>query len=122
MINPSEEESRPFDAPPAVSSVCDAAIELFSQLLPAQDLSTTVRTISHLIESSRSPKLDKNAGRRAAVIVNSVVAIVRTLRVAMALYHRQTKDTLGHSQVTSALGAFLKVSCHFITGSLAMSF
>ncbi|KAG1904032.1 armadillo-type protein [Suillus fuscotomentosus] len=103
-----KEESRSFNAPPPVSSVCDAAIELFSQLLPAQDLSTTLRTISHLIESNRSPKLDKNAGRRTAVMLNSVVAIVRTLRVAMISYHRQSKDTLGHSQVTSALGAFLK--------------
>lgn len=120
MINPLEEESRPFDAPPAVSSVCDAAIELFSQLLPVQDLSTTVRTINHLIESSQSPKLDKNAGRRAAVIVNSVVAIVRTLRVSMISHHRQAKDTLGHSQVTSALGAFLKVGP--IKTSLTMSF
>jgi hypothetical protein len=109
MIGPLEEESRPFDTPPAVSSVCDTAIELFSQLLSVQDLSTTVRTISHLIESSRSPKLDKNAGRRAAVIVNSVVAIVRTLRVSMISHHRQAKDTLGQSQVTSALGTFLKV-------------
>ncbi|KAG2366768.1 armadillo-type protein [Suillus spraguei] len=108
MINPSEEESRSFNAPPPVSSVCDAAIELFSQLLPAQDLSTTLRTISHLIESNRSPKLDKNAGRRAAVMLNSVVAIVRALRVSMISHHRQSKDTLGHSQVTSALGAFLK--------------
>ncbi|KAG0706406.1 armadillo-type protein [Suillus ampliporus] len=107
MINPLE-ESRPFNAPPAVSSVCDAAIELFSQLLPAQDLSTTLRTISHLIESNRSPKLEKNAGRRAAVMVNSVVAVVWTLRVSMISHHRQAKDTLGHSQVTSALGAFLK--------------
>ncbi|KAG1754151.1 armadillo-type protein [Suillus lakei] len=103
-----KEESRSFNAPPPVSSVCDAAIELFSQLLPAQDLSTTLRTISHLIESNRSSKLDKNAGRRAAVMLNSVVAIVRTLRVSMISHHRQSKDTLGHSQVTSALGAFLK--------------
>ncbi|KAG2133962.1 armadillo-type protein [Suillus cothurnatus] len=108
MINPSEEESWSFNAPPPVSSVCDAAIELFSQLLPAQDLNTTLRTINHLIESNRSPKLDKNAGRRAAVMLNSVVAIVRTLRVSMISHHRQSKDTLGHSQVTSALGAFLK--------------
>lgn len=108
MINPSEEENRPFNAPPPVSSVCDAAIELFSQLLPVQDLSTTLRTISHLIESNRSPKLDKNSGRRAAVMLNSVVAIVRTLRVSMISHHRQSKDILGHSQVTSALGAFLK--------------
>lgn len=113
MINPSEEDSRSFNAPPPVSSVCDAAIELFSQLLPAQDLSTTLRIISHLIESNRSPKLDKNAGRKAAVMLNSVVAIVRTLRVSMTSHHRQSKDTLGHSQVTSALGAFLKVSLHF---------
>ncbi|KAG1837702.1 armadillo-type protein [Suillus subalutaceus] len=108
MISPSDEESRSFNAPPPVSSVCDAAIELFSQLLPAQDLSTTLRTINHLIESNRSPKLDKNAGRRAAVMLNSVVAIVRTLRVSMISHHRQSKDTLGHSQVASALGAFLK--------------
>lgn len=41
-------------------------------------------------------------------MLNSVVAIVQTLRVSMISHHRQSKDTLGHSQVTSALGAFLK--------------
>ncbi|KAH7927705.1 ARM repeat-containing protein [Leucogyrophana mollusca] len=99
---------RKISAPPPTSSVVDAALELFSQLVPIQDLTSTVRTITHLVESVRSPKLEKNVGRKAAVLVNSIVAIVRTMRVAMALHYRHAKETLGHSQVTSALAIFLK--------------
>lgn len=87
----------------------NAAIELFSRLLPEQDLVTTTRTVSQLIELVRSPRLDKNAGRKAAVVINASVAIVRSLKYATANHYRQAKETLGHPQVTIILAAFLKV-------------
>lgn len=93
----------------------NAAIELFSRLLPAQDLATTTRTVSQLVELVRSPRLDKNAGRKAAVVINASVAIVWTLRYASVNHYRQAKETLGHAQVTTILAAFLKVRVHVVS-------
>lgn len=67
------------------------------------------RTITQLVESVKSPKLDKNSGRKAAVLINSTVAIARALRCAMESHSRQAKETLGHSQVTNPLASLLKV-------------
>ncbi|KAF8558426.1 clathrin-coated vesicle protein [Imleria badia] len=92
----------------STSAVVDASIELFARLLPIQDLTTVTRTVTQLVESVKSPKLDKNSGRKAAVLINSVVAIARVLRCAMESHSRQVKETLGHSQVTTPLASLLK--------------
>ncbi|TRM58754.1 armadillo-type protein [Schizophyllum amplum] len=96
------------EPPPPATSVVDTSIELFSRLLPLQDLSTTVRIITELLEHARSQKLEKNAGRKAAVFINSAVAIVMTLRIITATHSKQTRDVWGSSQVTSLLSPFLK--------------
>ncbi|KIJ69624.1 hypothetical protein HYDPIDRAFT_124270 [Hydnomerulius pinastri MD-312] len=108
LTAPTGDDHTLLNAPPSTSAVVDAAIELFSRLLPIQDLTTVTRTITQLVDSVKSPKLDKNAGRKAAVLVNSVVAIVRTLRHATTSHYRQAKETLGHSQVTTPLATLLK--------------
>ncbi|KAJ7675207.1 armadillo-type protein [Mycena rosella] len=97
------------EPPPATTSVVDTAIELFAQLLPLQDLASTVKIVTLLLESIRSPKLEKNAGRKAAVSINAAVAVVLALRQAMTTTQsRRAKDTFGNSQVTSLLAPFLK--------------
>lgn len=101
-----------LDCPPSSSAVVDASIELFARLLPIQDLTVVTRTITQLVDSVRSPKMDKNSGRKAAVLINSVVAIARALRCAMESHSRQAKETLGHSQVTTPLASLLKVAYH----------
>ncbi|KAF8761979.1 Clathrin-coated vesicle protein [Rhizoctonia solani] len=55
---------------------------LFASLLPTQEHSSVYSNVQFLIESCRSPKLDRNAGRKAAVLVNTAVALTRTLRIA----------------------------------------
>ncbi|KAF8630901.1 hypothetical protein AX17_005259 [Amanita inopinata Kibby_2008] len=96
------------ESPPPTTAVVDVAVELFSQLLPLQDLTITTRTINALLESVRSQKLDRNVGRKAAVFVNAVVAIVLALRNAMSVTHtKQARDALGNSQVTNLLSPFL---------------
>lgn len=87
----------------------DAAIELFSQLLPIQDLTSTSKIVSQLIDSVRSPKLEKNTGRKSAVSINASVALVLALRQATTSHFRHSRDTLGNAQITKNLGPFLKV-------------
>ncbi|KAF9228616.1 clathrin-coated vesicle protein [Gyrodon lividus] len=108
LSTPTGDTRAALNCPPSTSAVVDASIELFARLLPVQDLTVVTRTITQLVESVKSPKLDKNAGRKAAVLVNSVVAIARALQCAMASHYRQAKETLGHLQVTAPLASLLK--------------
>ncbi|KAJ7198315.1 clathrin-coated vesicle protein [Mycena pura] len=96
------------EPPPAMTAVVDTSIELFAQLLPLQDLTSTVKIVTLLLESVRSPKLEKNAGRKAAAFINAAVALVLVLRQATATQARRAKDTFGSSQVTTLLSPFLK--------------
>jgi len=107
----SQAESQVFEPPPAATSVVDAAIDLFAQLLPLQDASGTVRIMTHLLESVRSPKLEKNSGRKGAVLINAAIALVLALRHASTSHFRRARETFGSSQVTAVLASFLKVRC-----------
>ncbi|EIW85333.1 clathrin-coated vesicle protein [Coniophora puteana RWD-64-598 SS2] len=105
---PTLEEVLALDIPPPTTGVVDEAIVLFSQLLPLQDVTSTARVISGLVEALRSPKLEKSPGRKAAMTVNIMVAILQTLRLSTTIHYRQAKETLGNPQVTSVLAPFLK--------------
>jgi hypothetical protein len=89
--------------------VIDTAIELFSKLLPLQSVHSTVKVITQLVDSVRAPKLERNAGRKAAVFVNATVALVLTLRYATMTHFRQAKDIFGNIQITTLLSPFLMV-------------
>jgi HEAT repeat-containing protein 5 len=99
------------DAPPSTTAVVDSSIELFSKILPLQEPPALLKTINQLSDAVRTPKMDKNVGRKAAAYVNAVVAILMALRGAMQ-GTRQAKDNLGRPQVVTALSAFLKVGAH----------
>ena len=97
----------PEPAPPA-TAVVDAAITLFSQLLPLQDPSLCTKTVTQLAEGCRSPRLERNIGRKTAVFVNATTAIMLALRVAGSGAQRQAKETFGSQQVSSTLTELLK--------------
>jgi HEAT repeat-containing protein 5 len=102
-------EYKTLESAPCATAVVDAAINLFAQLLPLQDLASLSSTISHLLESVRSVKTDKNAGRKAAITINAAVAILLALRSATAQYFRQSKETFGKSAITTLLTPFFQV-------------
>jgi len=110
----SDSEYQLFEPPPPATAVVDTAIELFARLLPLQDLTSTVKVITQLVESVRSPKLEKNTGRKAAVFVNATVALVMALRTATTSHFRQARETFGSSQVTTLLSSFLMVRLPFL--------
>ncbi|KAH0586658.1 hypothetical protein H2248_007874 [Termitomyces sp. 'cryptogamus'] len=95
------------EPPPPATSVVDTAIELFAQLLPLQDLTSTARIITQLLESVKSPKLEKNSGRKAAVYINATIGLLLALRQATTSHFRQTRETFGSTQITSLLSPFL---------------
>ncbi|KAF8630604.1 hypothetical protein AX15_002831 [Amanita polypyramis BW_CC] len=99
---------RLIEPSPPLTAVVDAAVELFAQLLPLQDLAIATRTVNTLLDAIRSSKLEKNVGRKVAVSVNASVAIVLALRNATTSVHaRQARDILGSTQITTLLSSFL---------------
>ncbi|GAA5821540.1 hypothetical protein JCM11251_000898 [Rhodosporidiobolus azoricus] len=79
-------ESAAFDAlpgapPPAVGLV-DAALELFSLYFSLQEPPNQSALLQILSNNFKSFKLDKNPGRRQAIITNSITAVLGALRLA----------------------------------------
>ena len=105
----SDTEYQLNEPPPPATSVVDTAIELFARLLPLQDLTASIKIITQLVEFVRSPKLEKNVGRKAAVFINATIALVLALRNATVSHFRQARDTFGSTQITSLLSPFLMV-------------
>ncbi|KAI0054064.1 clathrin-coated vesicle protein [Auriscalpium vulgare] len=94
--------------PPAATQAVDAGMSLLARLLPQQEPSAASRLISQIIESVRSPKFDRNVGRKAAVQVNATVSFVLAMRQAMSSPSRQARDVFGNPNNSAALSAFLK--------------
>lgn len=101
-------EGQRQDLPPASTAAVNDAIQLFAQLLPLQDHASMTKTVAQLIEATNSAKTEKNTGRRAAVLVNSAVAVVLALRHA-STQTRQIAELVGHPAVSAPLADLLKV-------------
>ncbi|KIK61652.1 hypothetical protein GYMLUDRAFT_73165 [Collybiopsis luxurians FD-317 M1] len=108
QIDVSSSEYQMVEPPPPATSVVDSAVNLFAELLPLQDLGSITRAITQLLDSVRSPKLEKNIGRKAAVLVNAAIALVLALRTATTSHFRESRETFGSSQLTNLLSSFLK--------------
>ncbi|KAF8333580.1 ARM repeat-containing protein [Cantharellus anzutake] len=99
-----------IEPPPASTGVVDASIELFSLLLPNQTAEAAARIIHQVIDAIRSPKLDRNSGRKAAVRLNTTFAILCALRRAMRSSMRQAREVFGSPNVSSMILDFLKTA------------
>lgn len=111
-------------APPAApTGVVDAALELFSLLLPVQDLGTIERYVSRVIDSVKSPKLERNAGRKSAAVLNAAVGFILALRHSTQ-NSRRARDTFGSPQISQVLAKFAKVQsspcCGLLVASLTL--
>ncbi|KAI0784437.1 clathrin-coated vesicle protein [Abortiporus biennis] len=104
---PTSPRASATDFPPPVTAAVNASISLFSSLLPLQDSTSMSRTVSNLLEATTSGKLDRNSGRKAAIMINASAAFVLTLRTVSS-HSRQTSDALGSVQVASPMASFLK--------------
>lgn len=95
--------------PPPLTQVVDAALALFARLLPLQDSASAARLITSMIDFVKSPKYDKNVGRKAAVQVNAAIAILLAMRQAMASPSKHVREVFGSTAVTMPLSSFLTV-------------
>ncbi|KAF9563172.1 hypothetical protein EC968_004980 [Mortierella alpina] len=69
---------------PVATGVIDAAIELFAILLPQQTSALQGSMMDELAKMLKNSSLDKNPGRKMAIQVNAVVALLGATKYAMA--------------------------------------
>ncbi|KAG6887575.1 hypothetical protein C0992_011744, partial [Termitomyces sp. T32_za158] len=127
QVKVSNSEYKLLEPPPPATSVVDTAIELFAQLLPLQDLTSTTRVITQLLESVRSPKLEKNSGRKAAVINAASLAyapfVSSTLGMLLKIYlmesHEREGGTLPNANLSGDHPAY-PVVCQIIDAVISV--
>lgn len=92
---------------PAQTGVIDAGVELFSTLFAHQNLEGQVQSLATLSSHVRSSKLERNPGRRQAVVVNTMEALRRSLIHAEGA-GMKARRTLGSPQVSDLIKALLQ--------------
>ncbi|KAG0088006.1 hypothetical protein BGZ92_006713 [Podila epicladia] len=92
---------------PVATGVIDAAVELFSILLPLQSSALQGSLMDDLSKMLKNSTLDKNPGRKMAIQVNSVVALLGATKYAMSenkrAEHRAFEGPLASSLSQSIL-------------------
>lgn len=86
---------------PAHVAEVDAAAELFAALFPFQCRELQIGTSEFLCAAQRRPALDKQPGRRMAVMANSVVALLGAVRTAAR--HAQRASGFANERINAAI-------------------
>ncbi|KAL4206381.1 hypothetical protein CU097_005637 [Rhizopus azygosporus] len=84
------------------TSYVDASIELFATLFCNQPTPIQESTFELMIKAVKDPKLEKNSPRRAALLVNIVVALIGAFK-HMAVLSRKKKEVIGLSPKATQL-------------------
>lgn len=101
-----------FTPVPPVTAVVDSAINLYAALLCIQDSNGSLKAIGGLIDAAKGSgerATAINMGRKMAMTINAVSAIVLSLRHVMGRSGgRAAKEVFGGAQVANMLSNFLK--------------
>ena len=99
----------PRPAPPQ-TGVVDAGVELFAAIFPHQSAEGQVQSLASLSSHVRSSKLERNPGRKQAVVANTMAALSRSL-ANMDGAGAKARRALGSAQVTDLIKSLLQVCC-----------
>ncbi|ODN88477.1 clathrin-coated vesicle protein [Cryptococcus wingfieldii CBS 7118] len=93
--------------PPAQTGVIDAGVSLFSILFPHQSQEGQVQSLATLSSHIKSSKLERNPGRKQAVVVNTLLALRRSLEKTEGQGSR-AKRHVGSGQVSEMIRSILQ--------------
>lgn len=96
--------------PPPQTGVIDAGVELFATMFPHQTQEGQIQSLATLSSHCRSGKLEKNPGRKQAVLTNTITALKRSLISAESVGNKARRG-LSSQQVTDLIKNILQV-CH----------
>lgn len=92
---------------PSQTGVIDAGVELFAALFAHQTLEGQVQSLATLSSHVRSSKLERNPGRRQAVVANTMEALRRSLFLAEGAGIKARRN-LGSPQVSDQIKSLLQ--------------
>ncbi|KAK8846574.1 hypothetical protein IAR55_005660 [Kwoniella newhampshirensis] len=92
---------------PSQTGVIDAGVELFATLFSHQNVEGQVQSLATLSSHMRSSKLEKNPGRKQAVVANTIAALRKSLTSVDAAGSRARK-VLGSTQVSDLIKSLLQ--------------
>ena len=101
--------SSPPTSPPAQTGVIDAGLQLFSVMFSHQTVEGQVQSLATLSSHVRSGKLERNPGRKQAVLANTIAALRQSLKVAEDAGSR-SKRGFTSAQVSDLIKSLLQVS------------
>lgn len=78
----SRDDDAPYADPPA-TGVVNASIDLFSVAIPLHAPKVQESSVEQIATFLSSPSLQRNPGRKAAMVVNVAVALLHALKVAV---------------------------------------
>lgn len=107
-ILPSADLTTPPRPAPPQTGVIDAGVELFATIFPHQSAEGQIQSLAMLQSHVRSSKLEKNPGRKQAVLANTIVALRRALLVTDGVGVK-ARRALANAQVTDLLKGLLQV-------------
>ncbi|EIW68556.1 hypothetical protein TREMEDRAFT_74089 [Tremella mesenterica DSM 1558] len=93
--------------PPSQTGVIDAGVELFSAIFPHQSLEGQIQSLGTLSSHMRSSKLERNPGRKQAVVANTVAALRLTLINAESA-GAKAKRNIGSTQISDMIKSLLQ--------------
>lgn len=97
-------------AVPPQSGVIDAALLLFQEIFAIQNVDTLMQATTLMTNHLRSPKIERNPGRKQAVLYNIVEALRCGLAHGEGLGARKSKDSVANSGVLANIRSLLQVS------------
>ncbi|WVR04261.1 hypothetical protein IAU60_001261 [Kwoniella sp. DSM 27419] len=104
-------QSRPLPISPKPSpsqtGVIDSGVELFAIMFPHQTVEGQVQSLATLSSHMRSSKLERNPGRKQAVVANTMAALSRSLSNVDTAGNRARK-ALGSNQVSDLIKSLLQ--------------
>ena len=104
---PADALSSPPKPAPAQTGVVDAGLELFAMILPHQNVEGQVQALATVSNHLKSGKLERNLGRKQAVLVNTIAAVRRSL-VAADTGGARAKKGFSSPKVTDLLKSTLQ--------------
>lgn len=92
------------------TGVVNAGLDLLAALLHQQTIDVAMQVVTLMTNHLKSPNMERNPGRKEAVLYNIMLALQMSFKQASAVGGRRAKEALGSVNVVGVVRGLLQVS------------
>lgn len=92
------------------TGVVNSGLHLLAALLYQQTIDVTMQAVTLMTNHLKSPSMERNPGRKEAVLYNIMLALQMSFKQASAIGGRRAKESLGSANVIGVVRGLLQVS------------